>query len=90
MLFCVQVEFVKDKATKEAFDPSLRFAFHVQEKGLQPGYDVSLYAGSGTVDGIRGDHIILSPPYTVSKEEIDIVVKTFSRILHHVVEELGL
>ncbi|KAJ5578768.1 uncharacterized protein N7459_007732 [Penicillium hispanicum] len=84
------IEFVKDKATKEPFDPKSRFSFLMQEKGLQPEYALSLYGGSGTADGIRGDHIILAPPYTVSKEEIDIIVDSTARILADVVSELGL
>lgn len=81
---------MKDKATKEPFDPSTRLSFHIQEKGLQPEYSISLYGSSGTIDGIRGDHVILAPPYNVSKEEIDIIVDTFEKVLTAVVQELDL
>ncbi|KAJ5682988.1 hypothetical protein N7462_006153 [Penicillium macrosclerotiorum] len=77
-------------ATKEPFDTETRLSFHIQEKGLQPDYALSLYGCTGTVDGIRGDHVILAPPYIVSMEEIDIIVNTFARVLVDVFEELKL
>lgn len=88
--YALQVEFVKDKTSKEPFDPSTRLSFHIQEKGLEPGYSVSLYGCSGTVDGVRGDHVILAPPFNVSKEEIDIIVDVFGKVVAAVLEELGL
>ncbi|KAJ5311941.1 hypothetical protein PENANT_c022G01490 [Penicillium antarcticum] len=78
------LEFVKDKATKEPFDPSDRLSFLIQEKGLEPQYSVSLYGSSGTVDGIKGDHLILAPAYIVSKGEIDIIVDTLEKVLEDV------
>lgn len=77
----MQIEFVKDKTTKEPFDPSVRLNFMIQEMGLRPEYAICLYGSAGTVDGVRGDHVLLAPPYTVSKEEIDIIVDTTARIL---------
>ncbi|KAJ5746885.1 uncharacterized protein N7511_008581 [Penicillium nucicola] len=78
------LEFVKDKATKEPFDPKDRLAFLIQEKGLQSEHSVSLYGSSGTVDGIKGDHLILAPAYVVSKGEIDIIVDTLEKVLEEV------
>ncbi|KAJ5490755.1 Aminotransferase [Penicillium diatomitis] len=75
------LEFVQDKTTKEPFDPKHRLAFHIQETGLKKEYAVSFYGSSGTVDGIRGDHVIIAPPYIVTKEEIDVVVDTLAKVL---------
>lgn len=72
---------VKDKATKEPFDPKTRLSFLVQEKGLHPEHAISLYGCVGTVDGVRGDHIVLAPPYNVSAEEIDLIVDRTARVL---------
>lgn len=84
----MQIEFVKDRATKEPFDPNIRLSFQVQEMGLRPEYAISLYGSAGTVDGVRGDHVLLAPPYTVSKEEIDIIVETTAKILTEVFANL--
>lgn len=79
-----QLEFVQDKATKEPFDPKDRLCYRIQEKGLEPEHSISLYGCSGTVDGTKGDHLILAPPYIVSKEEIDIIVDTLEKVLKEV------
>jgi len=59
-------------------------AAQVQGTGLSPGYGISLYAAGGTVDGIRGDHIILAPPFNVTKEEIDFIVETTVKVVEDV------
>ena len=86
----LQIEFVKDKATKEPFDPTTRLSSLLQEKGLETKHSISLYGCSGTVDGVRGDHVILAPPYTVTKEEIDTIVDVTARILAEVLADLSL
>lgn len=62
------VEFVRDKATKESFEPTLGFGLKVQLRALEFG--VAIYPGAATVDGVRGDHVIVAPPYTVSEVEL--------------------
>ena len=32
-----------------------------------------VYPGGGSVDGIRGDHILIAPPLPITKEEVDIL-----------------
>ncbi|KAI9368419.1 pyridoxal phosphate-dependent transferase [Aspergillus egyptiacus] len=82
------IEFVRDKATKEPFSPADAVALRIQETGLKPQYAISLYAGSGTVDGVRGDHVILAPPYNVTNEEIDVIVETTVNVLDTVFAEV--
>ena len=67
------IEFVRDKGTKEAFKPGLEFGTRVQRKAFDLG--VAVYPGSATVDGIKGDHVLLAPPYTVVEGELDTIVK---------------
>lgn len=59
-------------------------AARVLETGLSPGYNISLYAGGGTVDGVQGDHVLLAPPYNVSKEEVDFIIDTTVRVVEDV------
>ena len=79
---------MQDRTTKEPFDPKHRLAFHIQETGLKKEHAVSFYGCSGTVDGIRGDHVVLAPPYIVTKAEIDILVDTLDKVLTIVLAEL--
>ena len=34
-----------------------------------------VYPGTGTNDGIEGDHIIIAPPYNISEKELRFMVK---------------
>ena len=67
------VEFVEDRKTKESFDPKLGFGNKVQLRAFEMG--VAVYPGAATVDGWKGDHIILAPPYTVTDRELEKIVK---------------
>ncbi|KAL1860944.1 putative secondary metabolism biosynthetic enzyme [Paecilomyces lecythidis] len=82
------IEFVKDRTTKEPFDPKLGIASRIQDLALQPQYGISLYAGSGTVDGIRGDHILIAPPYNTNRDEIILIATVAAKVIQEVFHEL--
>jgi len=66
------IEFVADRATKQVFDPALKFNERVKREALSRG--LSGYPMSGTIDGRLGDHFILAPPYIVTAADIDTIV----------------
>ncbi|MDS7762774.1 hypothetical protein PTQ53_27100 [Klebsiella michiganensis] len=35
----------------------------------------------GTIDGQRGDHILIAPPFIVSRSELDFVVDTLHKVI---------
>jgi adenosylmethionine-8-amino-7-oxononanoate aminotransferase len=41
---------------------------------MEEKHSISLYPGTGTVDGKYGDHVILSPAYTVTEKEVKLIV----------------
>lgn len=45
----------------------------VHLKGLND-LGISLYPGTGTKDGVNGDHVLLAPAYTSTEEEIEEIV----------------
>ena len=69
------IEFVQNKRTKEPFDPNLQIAIAVHEFGMKEPFSISIYPGTGTADGARGDHVIVSPAYTCQEEEIDLICR---------------
>lgn len=75
------IEFVRDKATKEPFDPKDAIAVGIHEKGLQPEYSVSIYPGTGTVDGRTGDHVLLAPAYNTTESDIKLIADTTVRVI---------
>ena len=62
------MEFVRDRQSREPFDPALRVGRRVGSEARKRG--LLLYPGAGTVDGTRGDHVIIAPPLTISKSEL--------------------
>ena len=79
-LFC-GIEFVQDKQTKTPFDPKSRVAMRIHALGLQPPYNISLYPGSGCAGNGLGDHVLLSPSYRVSEEDVQLIVDRVSAVI---------
>ncbi len=67
------VEFVADRASREPFDPALKFNVKVKREAMARG--LLVYPGGGTIDGRRGDHILLAPPFIVTEAQIDTIVE---------------
>ena len=61
------VEFVKDRQTREPFPREMNVAEKIRRAALQK--DVLTYPSQGCVDGQRGDHLLLAPPFIISDEE---------------------
>ncbi|MDR4305990.1 aspartate aminotransferase family protein [Chelatococcus sambhunathii] len=68
----VGVEIVEDRAAKTPFDPALKLHAHVKREAMARG--LMVYPMGGTVDGVRGDHVLLAPPFIVTETEIDEIV----------------
>ncbi len=71
------VELVADRDTKEPFDPALNLHAHVKRQGMARG--LMCYPGNGTADGVRGDHVLLAPPFIVEDAHIDEIVDKFAQ-----------
>lgn len=70
----VGVEFVANRESKAPFDPDLGVAKHVYERALNDG--VYVYPGTGSVNGIAGDHCMLAPPLTTNEKSLDTMADT--------------
>ncbi len=66
------IELVADRSTKATFDPQLKL--HARIKAAAFARGLCCYPAGGTVDGSRGDHILLAPPYIVAESELEMVV----------------
>jgi len=66
------IEIVADRTTKEPFDPALKLANRTKAEGMARG--LMCYPAGGTIDGVRGDHILLAPPFILSDAEIGTLV----------------
>jgi adenosylmethionine-8-amino-7-oxononanoate aminotransferase len=66
------IELVADRATQEPFDAKLRMHAKVKQAAMERG--LACYPMGGTLDGARGDHVLLAPPFIVSDDEIETLV----------------
>jgi adenosylmethionine-8-amino-7-oxononanoate aminotransferase len=65
------VEFVKQKETREPYPKEAGIADKIKQAALEK--NVLLYPGQGCVDGSRGDHVLLAPPFTIKPEECELI-----------------
>jgi len=73
------IEFVKDKKTKEPFPKEKNVALSVLGKCIRKG--VFLYPGYYQDELGRGDHLIVSPPFIITEEQIDECLKVLKESL---------
>jgi len=66
------LELVADRATKSPFDPALQVHAQIKREAMARG--LLCYPFGGTVDGKRGDHVLLAPPFIASRRELDEIV----------------
>ena len=78
------IELVADRATKAPFDPNLKLNARIKAEAMTRG--LMVYPMGGTIDGIRGDHVLLAPPFIVSEDELDEIVLRLRRALGRTLE----
>ena len=74
------LEVVKNRITKEPFDPALKINIQIKNKALANG--LICYPMGGTIDGERGDHILLAPPFIVTHSDIDAIVAILETVIN--------
>ncbi|KAK0711319.1 pyridoxal phosphate-dependent transferase [Lasiosphaeris hirsuta] len=77
------IEFVRDKATKEPFDPALQMAHQVFRVAMRD-FRVLVYHGQGCAGDGRGDHIMIMPAYNMPETSILDVAKRVTRAVEKV------
>ncbi|MBT4932315.1 MAG: aspartate aminotransferase family protein [Rhodospirillaceae bacterium] len=81
------IELVRDRATKEPFDPDLKLAARIKAEAFARG--LVCYPDGGTADGVRGDHILLAPPFIINNSEIDEVVDKLGQAIDSALAQAG-
>lgn len=70
------VELVENRETKAPFAPSRHLHARIKAAAFDAG--LICYPMGGTIDGVRGDHILLAPPFIISDAQIDELVGKLS------------
>ena len=81
----VGVEFVQDRNSKAPFDPQRKLYAQLKASGMQQG--LLTYPSGGTIDGVRGDHVLLAPPFICTAQDIERIVERFGQAVHAVLPD---
>ena len=81
------LELVKDKQTKEPFPPELVVSRRVEEAAFERG--LVIYSCTGSVEGVKGDMILMAPPLVITRPQIDEFMTILDASVAAVEEELG-
>jgi len=81
------LELVEDRSAKTPFDPKLKLNARVKREAMARG--LMVYPSGGTIDGARGDHVLLAPPFIVDAQQIDTIVERLGDAVDAAVGSLG-
>jgi adenosylmethionine-8-amino-7-oxononanoate aminotransferase len=81
------VELVADRGMKEAFDPKLKMHARVKREAMARG--LMVYPMGGTVDGERGDHVLIAPPFIVDDGAVDVIVERLGEAIDASTKQIG-
>ncbi|MBV8515501.1 MAG: aspartate aminotransferase family protein, partial [Acidobacteria bacterium] len=76
------IEFVKNKSTHEPFPREENIAEKICQAALAE--NVLTYPSQGCVDGGRGDHVLLAPPFVLTTGESEIIARALGAALARV------
>jgi len=80
------LEFVYDREHKTAFEPQQGFNKKFKQNAIEAG--LICYPMGGTIDGQRGDHVLLAPPYIIEDEHIEEIVGKLDQALASTLQNL--
>ncbi len=80
------VELVADRAHHLPFDPALKLNARIKVAAERHG--LLCYPGGGTIDGSRGDHVLLAPPYIVTETELESIAGRLRLAIDDAVREI--
>jgi adenosylmethionine-8-amino-7-oxononanoate aminotransferase len=72
----IAIELVRERDAKTVFDPPLKLHARIKAQAMVRG--LMVYPMGGTIDGQRGDHVLIAPPFIISDAELDELVERLS------------
>jgi adenosylmethionine-8-amino-7-oxononanoate aminotransferase len=67
------IELVADRSSKEPFDPAMKLHARIKAEAMEGG--LMVYPMGGTIDGARGDHVLIAPPFIADEALIGTIVE---------------
>ena len=75
----IGVEIVKDRGSKEPFEPERKLPARIKAAAMDEG--LMVYPMGGTIDGLSGAHVLLAPPYTIDGGHVEAIVDRLGKAL---------
>lgn len=76
------LELVADRDGQRPFDPAARVHARLRRTAQELGLIV--YPSGGTIDGLRGDHVLLAPSFLVTDDELALAVERLGEAIDRV------
>ncbi len=81
------LELVSDRGSNAPFDPALNLHAHIKRIAKSNG--LMVYPSGGTIDGKRGDHVLLAPPFIIEDPHIDELIDKLDRSITQALSQAG-
>ncbi len=82
----IGVELVAERGSLEPFAPAARLHARIKSQAMSRG--LMCYPNGGTLDGARGDHVLLAPPFIVQDEHVDRIAEGLGQAVDAAIAEL--
>jgi len=80
------LELVADRADKSPLPLESQIQHKIKAQLMENG--LMCYPGAGSVDGRRGHHILLAPPFIVEQQHLDFLVETLAKSIDQVLNRV--
>lgn len=80
------IELVQNKQTKEPLNPNFNLPEQIRHTAMQHG--LLCYPMGGTIDGRKGHHILLAPPFIINDAELELIAERLSSTLNAILPAL--
>jgi adenosylmethionine-8-amino-7-oxononanoate aminotransferase len=81
------IELIADRASKQPFAPEHRLHARIKAEAMARG--LLCYPAGGTIDGRRGDHVLLAPPFIVTDDDLDRIVDRLGQAVEGAIEQVS-
>lgn len=81
------LELVADRSTKEPLPAELSLHSLIKSRGMARG--LACYPGGGTIDGRRGNHILLAPPFIINESHVMEITDKLGAALDDALRDAG-
>ena len=82
----IGLELVADRTTLEPFAPAARLHARIKAQAMARG--LMCYPAGGTLDGARGDHVLLAPPFIIEDEHVERIAEVLGEAVDAAVAEV--